>query len=87
MTRKHFAAPGRPVHHERSNEAVQAARTARKLFMRIRLWLNDRKAREADEHFADLAASHEMVLVWMVQAQRRRVEIAAERMAIERGLA
>ncbi len=70
---------------------VAVARAARRTYRRvarpIRLRLIDRKAKYADEHLSDLAASSELLVAWMAAAQKRRVQIEDERMRVERGLA
>ena len=87
MKRTHTQQQQRYGHHERASMAVRFARFLREATKAIRLQLIAMQEKSADDHFAHLAEIHELTIKRMVVGQRRRVQLAAKRQAVERGVA
>lgn len=87
MKRMHTKEQFRYGHHERASIAVRVARFVRRVVKAIQLQALAMQEGRADDDFSYAASLQELALARMVEAQRRRVILAAKRMQIERGLA
>lgn len=87
MKHTHAFIPGRPNHQERAQTANRLTRLIRVVMKPIRLRRLAVEADRADDEFSDVVALIEICQAALPMLQRRRVQIAAKRMLVERGLA